>query len=94
MDPDTKRVLDEIYVLTKENHRILSSIRRWQWLSLIEKIVIWIIVLALPLYLYQHYLQPLVTKFSETTGTPTTGFFGLPTSADIQKLVDSFKAKQ
>lgn len=93
MDPEIKRELGEIHALAKDNHHMLRAIRRHQWYSFIGTIVVWLIVLALPLYFYQQYFQPLVSKFQTTTGTTTTGMFGLPTSADIQKLINSFQKK-
>ncbi len=90
MDPELKRVLDETHALAKENHRMLRAIRRDQWLGLVGRIIVWIIVLALPLYLYQQYLEPFVTKL--VPGAATTSIFGLPTSAEVQKLINSYKA--
>ena len=93
MDPELKRLLEETHALARENHRILRAIRRDQWFGFVGKIIIWIIVLLLPLYLYQQYLQPIVSKFSATPGTTTSsGLFGLPTTAELQKLINSFKA--
>ena len=91
MDPELKRQLDEIHALARDNHRMLRAIRRDQWLGFIGRIVVWIIVLALPLYFYQQYLRPLVSKFSTTTGVTTTGPFGMPTFAELQKLINSYK---
>ncbi len=94
MDPELKRLLEETHALAKENHRMLRAIRRYQWFGFIGKIVIWIIVLALPFYFYQQYLQPFLNKFSSTSSATTTSpsFFGLPTTAEFQKLINSFKA--
>lgn len=92
MDPEVKKELQEIHALARDNHQMLRAIRRDQWLGFIGRIVIWAIVLALPLYLYQQYLQPFVTKFSQATGTTITGPFGFPTTAELQKLLNSFKA--
>ena len=95
MDPELKRTLDEIHALAKDNHRMLRAIRRDYWIGLVGKILFWIILFALPLYFYQQYLQPLFTKFSATSGTPAaTGPFGLPTTAELQKLINSYKAGQ
>ncbi len=93
MDPETKRTLDEIHALAKDNHRMLRAIRRDQWFGFAGRIIIWIIVLALPLYLYQQYLEPIVSKFSTTPGATTTSMFGLPTTAELQKLLNSFQGK-
>lgn len=92
MDPELKRLLEETHVLARENNRMLRAIRRDQWLGFFGRIIVWVIVLALPLYLYQQYLQPFVEKFSATSGTTTSGPFGFPTSVELQKLINSFKA--
>ena len=94
MDTEVTRQLEEIHALAKDNHRMLRAIRRDQWFGFIGKIIIWVIILALPLYLYQKYFEPIISTFSKTTGTTTSGPFGLPTSAELEKLIDSFKAGQ
>ena len=95
MDPELKRELTEVHALAKDNNRMLRAIRRDQWIGFVGKIIIWAIVLLLPLYLYQQYLQPIVNCFSATTGIPlTSGPFGFPTSADVQKLINSYKGGQ
>jgi hypothetical protein len=94
MDPEMKKLLEETHALARDNHQMLRAIRRDQWLGFIGRIIIWVIVLALPLYLYQQYLQPFVDKFSSAAGTSTSGPFGFPTSAELQKLINSFKVGQ
>ena len=96
MDPELKRVLDETHALAKDNHRMLRAIRRDQWIGFFGKIIIWIVVLILPLYLYQQYLGPIVSRFSALSGTETSSsnVFGLPTTAELQKLINSYKAGQ
>lgn len=91
MDPEIKRQLEEIHALVKDNHVMLRTIRREHWFGVILKIVFWLVMIGVPLYYYQQYLQPLVAKF-QATGVPVSGPFGLPTSADLQKLINSFKA--
>lgn len=92
MDPEVKRQLEEIHALTKDNHRMLRTIRRHQMIAIIGKIIFWAIMLALPLYFYQQYVQPFVAKFQMSSGIKPSGPFGLPTSADLQKLINSFQA--
>jgi len=92
MDPETKHLLEETHALVKDNHQMLRAIRRHQWWSFMTTVVFWLVVLVAPFYLYQQYVQPLVEKFS-APGTTTTSGFSLPTSADVQKLLDSFKVK-
>ena len=94
MDPELKKEIAEIHALAKDNHRMLRAIRRDQWLGVFGKVVFWVIIVVLPLYLYQQYLQPLVAKFQTTQGASTSGPFGLPTSAELQKLINSYTAGQ
>ncbi|MGD0328541.1 MAG: hypothetical protein ABSB00_02400 [Minisyncoccia bacterium] len=96
MDPEIRRELDEIHALVRDNHRMLRAVRRRQWLGSLSTIIVWILVLALPLYLYQQYLEPIIAKVSVASGmstTTTSGFLGLPTSTEIQNLINSLKAK-
>jgi hypothetical protein len=94
MDPELKKELDEIQALEKDNHRMLKTIRRGQWFSTFWTILVWALAISLPFYLYQQYLQPIVSRYYVTSGTATTttGMFGLPTFAQVQKLINSFKA--
>ena len=94
MDPEIKRQMEEIHALAKDNHQMLRAIRRHQWYSFLGTFLFWAVLILAPLYLYQQYIQPLVEKFQATTGTSTSGPFGLPTSADLQKLINSYKAGQ
>ena len=89
MDPELKRQIEEIHALAKDNHQMLRAIRRGQTFSFIASVVFWAAVLITPIYLYQQYLQPIVSKFSISAGVTTTGPFGLPTFAELQKLISS-----
>ena len=96
MDPDLRRELEEIHALVRDNHRMLRSVRRSQFIGTLGSIIVWVLVLALPLYLYQRYFAPIIEKVSAVSGlstTTTTGLFGLPTSAEAQKLINSLKGK-
>ena len=94
MDPELKQEIAQIHALAKDNHQMLRAIRRHQWYGVIGSIIFWAVLILAPLYLYQQYIQPFVAKFSATTGAATSGPLGLPTSADLQKLINSFKAGQ
>ncbi|HQT83041.1 MAG TPA: hypothetical protein PLW99_02750 [Candidatus Paceibacterota bacterium] len=93
MDPEIKRQLEEIHALAKDNHQMLRAIRRHQWYGVISTVIFWAVLLVAPLYLYQQYLQPIVDKFSVSAGVPATGPFGLPTFAELQKLLNPFQSK-
>ena len=97
MNPELEQQLEEIHALAKDNHRMLRAIRRGQWMSFFSTIIVWIVVLALPLYLYREYLEPVVSKISEISGmasTTTSGFLGLPSSTEIEKLINSYTGSQ
>jgi hypothetical protein len=88
MDPELKRLLQETRALAAENLQVSKALRRAQIWGFLGKLVIWAIVLLLPLYLYQTYLMPIVSKFAPSTSSP--GIFGVPSSAELQKLIDSY----
>jgi hypothetical protein len=94
-DPEIKRLLEQNLALAKDNSRILHNIRRNQVLGTVWTITLWAVALAVPYFLYQHYVQPIVDNFYSPKST-TTGpnFFGFPlSSAEVQKLIDSYKTK-
>ena len=91
MDPELKRMLLEIKSLSKENHRMLRAIRRDQWFGFIGKIVFWIIIVGLPIYAYQQYVRPIVSRF-EATSTATSTPHSL-TTTEIQNLIHWFTGK-
>jgi hypothetical protein len=92
MDPELKQELAQIRALVKDNHDMLRAIRRDQWLGFVGRVIVWIVVLGLPLYLYHQYMQPFVSAYTHQAGLSTSGPFGLPTFAEIEKLINSFKA--
>ena len=97
MDQEFQNLIEETHALAKDNHRILRSIRRSQRISFFSTVLVWVIVLALPLYLYQAYLAPTISKISELSGvstTTTTSLFGLPTSTEVGKVINSIKGGQ
>lgn len=58
--------LDDILRLTKENNRMLHSMRRNAWLGGILKLVMWLVVIILPFWLYLQYLAPMMQGMLET----------------------------
>ncbi len=91
MDPEIQKQLEEIHALAKDNHRMLRAIRREWWYGIFFKIVFWAILLLAPFYFYQQYLQPYMKQFQVLVpggATSTGGLFGLPSSAEIQKLLN------
>lgn len=93
MDPEVKRQLEEIHALAKDNHHLLRAVRRHQLLIDFGKIFLLLIVAGVVVYGYYVYLKPLAGRYSAGSATTSTAFFNL-SSADIQKLIDSYKARQ
>lgn len=93
MDPEVKRQFDELHALVKDTHRLLRAVRRHQLLETFGKFVLWIILLGIGGYFYAQYASPFVSQFIQNPSGVSTGLFGLPSSADLQKLIDSYKAK-
>lgn len=93
MDPELKHLLTELLALEKENHRLTKAIHRHQLISAFWRVILWVFVIVATAYSYYFYLQPLMQKFS-VPGSPSASsyFTGLPSSADLQKLIDSYKA--
>lgn len=80
--------------LVKDNHRMLRAIRRDQWFGFVARLIIWVIVLALPLYLYQEYVSPFVQSFTGTSTPATGGYFGFPSPTEIQRAVEAYRSTQ
>lgn len=95
MDPEIKFLVEETHKLTQENHKLLKAVRRSQWVTTISTIIIWVVVLALPVFLWQEYIAPTIEKFSalsKESTTTTSQLFGIPTSGEVQKLLNSIKS--
>lgn len=97
MDPETERRLDQIHALTRDTHRMVRAIRRDQWIGFTIKVLFWIIILALPYFLYTRYLAPILSAVSsQGAGSSSASQFlpQLPSSAELQKLIHSLNAGQ
>lgn len=94
MDPELKHLLVELLTMEKENHRLLRAVHRHQLISAFWKIFLWLFLFIATGYSYFAYIQPLLEKFT-VQGSPSSGsYFGFPSSAELQKLIDSYKAGQ
>ena len=61
MDIDQEK-LDEIYKLTRDNNKMLHSMRRNAFLGGILKLLIYAAFIVIPLWFYYTYLGPQVQK--------------------------------
>jgi hypothetical protein len=60
------------------------------------KIVLWLLVLGVPLFILGPYLKPLYALIKEGasgTSTAPSGLFGLPSAEQLQEIVNSYKTK-
>lgn len=58
--------IDELLRLTRDNNRILRSMRRSAWLGGIFKLILWVGFFLIPLWLYLQYLAPALEGVLET----------------------------
>jgi hypothetical protein len=59
--------LEHIYQMTLENHEILKSIRRQQYMGNVFRVLYWLVILGALGGMY-YYLRPVVMFLSENSG--------------------------
>jgi len=57
MDPEIKRLLEETRAFAKDNHEMLRTMRRNQWIAFWARIIFWVAIIILPLYFLQPYVD-------------------------------------
>ncbi len=96
MDPQQQQQIQqqlaEIHALAKDTHRLARAVRRHQLLDTWGKVIMWLIILGGSAYWFQIYVKPLINQF-RVTGT-SSNLLGLPTSTDLQNLINSYKPGQ
>lgn len=85
MDDELKKLLQENLDLARENNAMLRVMRRNAWISFFSKLFVWALLIIAPLYLLDRYLGPIVEQAGSGQGA-----FGLPSSADVQKLLEYY----
>lgn len=58
--------LDEILRLSRENNKMLHAARRSAFLGGIFKLIMWVVLFIIPLYLYMQYVAPMMANMLET----------------------------
>ena len=90
-----ENLLKENLEVAKHNHKILKRMERNALIGFIAKIVIWLIILGVPIFFLSSYLKPLLSVASgNASSTMTGGVFGLPSSEQLQKIIDTYKAQK
>jgi hypothetical protein len=89
--------LDLIYEMTRENHEVLASLRRQQYLSTAFRILYWLIILGVLGGTY-YYVRPAVTYIQEngvklqSTFNQLNSLHGtLPEAKLLNTLIDGLK---
>lgn len=72
MPPDRNH-LEEIYRLERENNKMLKSMKRRAFWGGIVKLVVYLFLLGVPVWLFFSYLYPVVEQLNETVGTISGG---------------------
>lgn len=92
---DDKRItrleetLDELLELAEENNKILIKMERAARWSFWGRLLIWILVLALPFIVLAPFLHALVPGLSGMEGK---GLFGLPSGEQTKALFEAYKS--
>ncbi len=87
--------LNEILRLTKENNKMLHTMRRNAFLGGVLKFAMWVALLVIPLWLYMQYLAPVMESMLDTInqiqGTRTSAQTQLTGLNDaLQQLREQF----
>jgi hypothetical protein len=86
--------LDAIYAMTFENHQILKTIRRQQYVSGVMRILYWILVLGALGGAY-YYVRPLVNVFINNSTQLQSSFMQLkgqfPEANLVNKIMEAVK---
>lgn len=87
MNPEEKRLLEEVAALARENHQILKRMQRARRWSRFFWLLKWLIIIGVTVWLY-YYLQPIINQLFKTYESLTTlNLPQLPNLGDISKLL-------
>jgi len=81
--------LEDLSETAEENNELLRSIRTTLRWSFWGRLLIWVIVLALPFIVLGPLLRAVVPGIS---GTESKSVFGLPSSQEVRALMDAYKS--
>ena len=84
MESNQNDLLRETYELAKENNRMLHKMRRNAFWGGVLKVLIWVGLIAAPIWFYSVYLAPIVQSFQNTVGQVQT------TSTNAQMQISGF----
>lgn len=86
-----EQLLEETKEIAEENNQLLREIRRNWRISFWIKVVLWAAVLVLPFLLIGPILNAIVPAVSgQQNGVEV---FGIPDSAELQQLIDTYRGE-
>lgn len=89
---DDNAMLRETYRLAQDNNRMLHAMRRTAFFGGFIKIVVWIAVIATPIWFYMTYLAPVAASVAQTVGQAQGA--SKEAQAQVKVLQDSLKRMQ
>ncbi|MDB5195051.1 MAG: hypothetical protein JWO84_235 [Parcubacteria group bacterium] len=87
-------LLKQTHDLAKENHKILKRMERNALIGFIAKVIIWLIVLGVPIFLLSTYFEPIMRGLSHTGTASSSRLLGLPSAEQLQKAIEAYKAQK
>ena len=92
MDDDLKTLLEENIRISKDNNRMLRTMKRAAVAGVIGRVIFWILILGVPAYLYITYLSPLISSIMQHGGVvisknPFLRLLGLPSSGTLERVL-------
>jgi hypothetical protein len=61
-DDDHEELLERTYRISRENNKMLHSMRRSAFLGGIIKLIVWAALLGIPIWLYVQYINPVLSN--------------------------------
>jgi hypothetical protein len=95
--PPNNDMMKEILRLTQENNKMLHKMRRGAFMKTVLQIVFYVLLIAVPAYLYIQYMAPMVNQMMTTvqqiqgTGAQAQAQFG-SFQEMLKTFADKFKA--
>ena len=83
---------EEILRLTKDNNRMLHSMRRTAFWGGVMKAIFWVAIIIAPIWFYSAYLAPVVQSFQQTVNQVQGT--GAKAQGQLSGLGDAFKQFQ
>ncbi|MEK7106712.1 MAG: hypothetical protein AAB899_00810 [Patescibacteria group bacterium] len=94
MEPGQNNLLNETYRLSKENNKMLHSMRRSAFWGGLFKVIFWIVIIVAPIWFYSAYLAPVVESFQNTVNqVQGTGAKAQAQLNGFQEVLKQFESK-